>query len=80
MHLAGASSRKPEVMGWRVAVSIVAFFGSIIAAILCLFFYAESFNVYQSIAVVVVIFLSSITVMGATWGMKQGSCWTESKH
>jgi hypothetical protein len=36
--------------------------------------------VYQSIAVVVVIFLSSITVMGATWGMKQGACWTESKH
>jgi hypothetical protein len=65
-------------MGWRVGVSIVTFFGSIIAVILWLFFYAGSFNAYQNIAVVVVILLAFIAVMGATWaswGMKQGGWW-----
>ncbi len=77
------SPGKSEGMGWRVAVSIVAFFGSIIAVILWLFFYAGSFNVYQNIAVIVVIFLAFIAVMGATWaswGMKQAAWWSESKH
>lgn len=67
-------------MGWRVAVSIVAFFGSVIAVILWLFFYAGRFNVYQNLAVVVVIFLAFIAVMGATWaswGMKQCSSWCQ---
>ncbi len=62
-------------MGWRVSISIVTFFGALIAAILWLFFYAGSFNVYQNIAVIVVIFLIFIAVMGATWaswGMRQG--------
>ena len=75
-----ASSRKPEGMGWRGAVSIVTFFGSIIAAILWLFFYAGSYNVYQNIAVIVVILLAFIAVMGATWaswGMKQGAWWSD---
>ena len=74
------SSRKPEGMGWRVAVSIVAFFGAIIAVILWLFFYAGSFNVYQNLAVVVVIFLAFVAVMGATWatwGMKQAAWWCD---
>ena len=56
-----ALSKIPEGMGWRVAVSIVAFFGSIMAVILWLFFYAGNFNVYQNLAVVVVIFLAFIT-------------------
>ena len=76
-----ALSGKPEGMGWRVAVSIVAFFGSIIAVILWLFFYAGSFNVYQNIAVIVVIFLAFIGVVGATWaswGMKQAAWWSDS--
>jgi hypothetical protein len=75
-----ALSKKPEGMGWRVAVSIVAFFGSIIAVILWLFFYAGNFNVYQNLAVVVVIFLAFIAVIGATWapwGMKQAAWWTD---
>jgi hypothetical protein len=70
----------PEGMGWRVAVSIVAFFGSVIVAILWLFFYAGSFNAYQNVAVVVVIFLAFIAVMGATWaswGMKQSAWWNQ---
>ncbi len=68
-------------MGWRIAASILTFFGSIIGIILWLFFYAENFNVYQNIAVVVVILLGFVAVMGATWaawGMKQGA-WRSKK-
>ena len=75
-----ALPRKLEGMGWRVAASIVAFFGAIIAVILWLFFYAGIFNVYQNIAVVVVIFLAFVAVMGATWaswGMKQSAWWSQ---
>ncbi len=73
-----SSRERPEGMGWRVGVSIVTFFGAMIAVILWLFFYAGSFGVYQNIAVIVVIFLAFIAVMGATWaswGMKQGTWW-----
>jgi len=69
-----AGQPKPEGMGWRVPVSIVTFFGCVIAVILWLFFYASSFNTYQNMAVIIVIFLAFIAVMGATWaswGMKQ---------
>lgn len=72
----------PEGMGWRVATSIITFFAFIIGIILWLFFYAENFNVYQNIAVVVVILLGFIAVMGATWaswGMKQRGAWRSSK-
>jgi hypothetical protein len=65
-------------MGWRVGVSIASFFGSMIAVILWLFFYAGSFTVYQNIALVVVIILAFIGVMGAvwaSWGMKQSEWW-----
>jgi hypothetical protein len=73
-----AGPRNPEGMGWRIALSIVTFFGAIIAVILWLFFYAGSYNVYQNIAVVVVIFLVFIAVMGAawaSWGMRQADWW-----
>lgn len=73
--------KRPEGMGWRVSVSIVTFFGSVIAAILWLVFYAGRFNVYQNIAVVIVILLAFIAVMGATWaswGMKQ-KAWRSEK-
>jgi protein-S-isoprenylcysteine O-methyltransferase Ste14 len=69
---------RPEGMGWRVGVSIATFFGSMIAVILWLFFYAGSFSVYQNIALVVVIVLAFIGVMGAvwaSWGMKQAEWW-----
>lgn len=72
-----------EGMGWRVGVSIVTFFGSMIAVILWLFFYATSFSVYQNIALVVVILLAFIAVMGATWaswGMKQRDYWRTAPH
>jgi hypothetical protein len=63
-------------MGWRTGVSILTVFGSLIVAILWLFFFAGGFNVYQNIAVVAVIFLAFIAVMGATWaswGMRQSA-------
>lgn len=65
-------------MGWRVGVSIVTFFGAMIALIVWLFFYAGSFSVYQNIAVIVVVLLVFIAVMGATWaswGIKQRDWW-----
>lgn len=60
----------------------MTFFGAIIAAILWLFFYAGHFNVYQNIAIVVVILLAFIAVMGATWGswgMRQTDWWQQTR-
>lgn len=76
MEKATADNKMSEGMGGRVAASILTFFASIIGIIVWLFFYAGSFNVYQNIAVVVVILLGFIAVMGATWaswGMKQAA-------
>ncbi|MCL5069205.1 MAG: hypothetical protein M1368_12765, partial [Thaumarchaeota archaeon] len=56
-----------EGMGWRVGVTILTFFGAIIAGIVWLFFYASSFNIYQNVAVAAVISLVFIAIMGATW-------------
>ena len=67
-------------MGWRVTVTILVFFGAVIAAILWLFFYADVYSGYQNIAVLVVIFLAFVAVMAATWaswGMKQAAWWSE---
>jgi protein-S-isoprenylcysteine O-methyltransferase Ste14 len=69
-----AKDRKTEGMGSRVAVSIITVFGLVIALILWLSFYASSYNVYQNIAVAIVMILAFIAIMGATWapwGMKQ---------
>jgi VIT1/CCC1 family predicted Fe2+/Mn2+ transporter len=68
----------PEGMGWRVGVSIFSFFAAIIAVIVWLFFYAGGYNVYQNLAIIVVIFLAFVAVMGAiwaSWGMKQRNWW-----
>ncbi len=72
-----------EGMGWRVGISILTFFGSLIGIILWLFFYAQNFNVYQNIAVVVVILIGFIAIMGATWaswGMKQAQRGWQNKN
>ena len=74
----GMARERSQGMGWRVGVSIVTFFGAMIAVILWLFFYAGSYGVYQDIAVVVVILLAFIAIMGATWtswGMRQRDWW-----
>lgn len=71
---ANNNNNKPEGMGWSVVLSIATFFASIAAIIVWLFFYAENFNVYQNIVIVVVIILGFVALMGATWaawGMKQ---------
>jgi uncharacterized membrane protein YedE/YeeE len=63
-------------MGWRISVTILTFFGAVIGIILWLFFYAENFNVYQNIAILVVILIGFVAVMGASWaswGMKQAA-------
>ena len=73
---AGENNGVPAGMGWRIAVSILAFFGVVIGIIVWLFFYAENFTVYQNIAVVAVILVGFVALMGAswaTWGMKQAA-------
>lgn len=70
----------PEGTGWRIAVTILAFFGALIGVVLWLFFYAQDLSVYQNIAIVVVIILGFVGAMGATWaawGMKYGERWSD---
>ncbi len=74
MATRGSQPWKVKGMGWRVGVSILTLFGSLIFAIIWLFFYAGSYNIYQNIAIMVVIILIFIAINGATWapwGMKQ---------
>ena len=62
-----------EGFGWRVSVSIVSFVLLIAFIILWLFFYADSYSVYQNIAVIVAAVLLFCGAMGgawAAWGMK----------
>ena len=79
----GSVTKRTEGMGWRVGVSIITFFGSMIASIVWLFFYAGTFNIYQNIAVIVVIILAFSAIMGATWaswGMRQSEWWERRKQ
>jgi len=69
---------RPSGIGWRIALSIISFFGAIIAVILWLFFYAGGYNAYQNIAVIVVILLAFIAIMGASWaswGIRHALWW-----
>lgn len=54
-------------MGWRIGVSIFAFFGLLAFIILWLFFWADGFSVYQNIAIVIVSLLVFLAICGATW-------------
>ena len=68
------SNSLSDGMGWRVTISILTFFASIIGVIIWLFFYAEDYTIYQNVVIVVVIFLGFIARKAATWaswGMKQ---------
>ncbi|MFQ5907825.1 MAG: hypothetical protein ACE5JE_03225 [Thermoplasmata archaeon] len=65
-------------MGWRIALSIVLFFGLISFIIIWLFFFAGGFNVYQNIAIVIVALLVFFGVGAAVWvtmWMKWGRGW-----
>lgn len=62
-------------MGWRVGLSVICFFALISFLVLWLFFYADSYTVYQNMAAVIVSILVFLGVMGAawaSWGMKHG--------
>ena len=61
--------------GLRVALSIVVFFGLIAFVILWLFFFADSFNLYQNLAMLLIAILVFVGLMGAgwaSWGIKYG--------
>jgi len=53
--------------GWRVAVSILIGIGWLSFLILWLFFYAEDYDVFQNLAIVIVSVLVSIGILGAMW-------------
>ena len=65
-------------MGWRIALSIVAFLSLIVFIIIWLFFFAGGYNVYQNIAVVIVAFLVFFGVGALLWAtmwMRWGRKW-----
>jgi len=62
-------------MAWRVSLSIIVSIGWLAFIILWLFFYAQSFTIYQNIAIFIVSILVAGAIMGASWasfGMKYG--------
>ncbi len=54
-------------MGWRIALSVVLFFGLIAFIIVWLAFFAGGFNVYQNIAIVIVALLAFFGLAAAVW-------------
>ncbi|MFQ5919059.1 MAG: hypothetical protein ACE5I4_03300 [Thermoplasmata archaeon] len=65
-------------MGWRIALSILAFLGLIVFIVVWLFFFAGGFSVYQNIAIIIVAFLVFFGIGAAVWAtmwMKWGRRW-----
>lgn len=59
----------------RIAISILVFFGLLASLVVWLFFYADSFTVFQNIAIVIVMILAAVAVLAAawvSWGLKYG--------
>ena len=54
-------------LGWRIAASIIVFFGWLAFLILWLFFYAGEFDVFQNIAIFIISILIGIGVLAAVW-------------
>ena len=54
-------------MGWRITVSILALLGSVAAAVIWLFLYSASFNIYENIVAAAMNSLVFIVVMAGTW-------------
>ena len=70
----------PPGLALRVAVSIIVFFGWLIFTIIHFAFFAQSFSLYQNIAVILVALLIGIAilaVMWASWGIKFGKSWKD---
>ncbi len=64
----------------RVAVSIVVFFGWLIFTIIHFAFFAQSFSLYQNIAIILIALLAGIAILGAmwaSWGIKFGKSWKD---
>jgi hypothetical protein len=61
-------------LGWRVSLSIIVSLGWLVFLVIWLFFYAESFSLYQNIAIFIASILVLAAIMGASWapwGMRQ---------
>lgn len=70
----------PPGLALRVVVSIIVFFGLLIFAIIYVAFFPSSFSLIQKIAIILVAILVAITVLGvmwASWGIKYGKEWKE---
>ena len=74
----GPPRRMGRALAWRIALSIVLFFGLISFIIVWLFFFADGFSVFQNIAIVIVAFLAFFGIEGAMWAtmwMSWGRRW-----
>ncbi len=58
-------------MGWRIALSMILFFGLIVFIIIWLFFYADGFSLAQNIA----IFLAALLVFGGIEAAVWATMW-----
>lgn len=63
----GFDAMKTAGFGWRVAVSILVFFGWLIFLIIWLFFYAVDYSVFQNLAMVLVSIIAGIGILAGTW-------------
>jgi Trk-type K+ transport system membrane component len=74
------NQENPPGLAIRVVVSIIIFFGLLIFAIIYAAFIPSSFSLFQKTAVVLVAILVAITILGvmwASWGIKYGKEWKE---
>ena len=70
----------PPGLAPRVVVSIIIFFCLLIFSIIYVAFFAESYSLFQKIAVILVAVLVATAVLGvmwASWGIKYGKDWKE---
>jgi antibiotic biosynthesis monooxygenase (ABM) superfamily enzyme len=70
----------PPGLAPRVSISIIVLFGFLIVSIIYVAFFAESFSLFQKIAVILVAVLVVTAILGvlwASWGIKYGKEWEE---
>ncbi len=72
----------PPGLASRVAVSVIVFFGLMIFAIIYAAFLAQSFDLFQKVAIIIVAILVAVAILGAmwaSWGIKYGRKWNGCK-
>jgi hypothetical protein len=74
--------RPEETPGFplRIGISVLTFFGLLAFFVVWLFFYADSFTIYQNIAAIIVGLLVAVAIWAAawvSWGIKYGECCDE---